>query len=48
MQVEDPWASEYLKYQEMGFSREDVAMALGALGPNADQDSQVRLASAAL
>ena len=43
-QVEDPWASEFLKYREMGFSREEVAMALGALGSDADQGNQVRLA----
>jgi hypothetical protein len=42
MQVEDPWTSEFLKYQDMGFSREEVGMALGALGPDADQESQVR------
>ena len=43
-QVEDPWTSEFLKYREMGFSREEVAMALGALGSDADQGNQVRLA----
>ena len=42
MQVEDPWTSEFLKYKELGFSHEEVGMALGALGPDADQDSQVR------
>lgn len=42
MQVEDPWTSEYLKYKELGYSHEEVGMALGALGPDADQDSQVR------
>ena len=42
MQVEDPWTSEFLKYKEMGFSHEEVGMALGALGSDADQDGQVR------
>jgi hypothetical protein len=42
LQVEDPWTSDFLKYQDMGFSREEVGMALGALGPDADQESQVR------
>ena len=42
LQVEDPWTSEFLKYQDMGFSREEVGMALGALGPDADQESQVQ------
>lgn len=41
LQVEDPWTSEFLKYQDMGFSREEVGMALGALGPDADRESQV-------
>lgn len=41
LQVEDPWASEFLKYREMGFSREEVGMALGALGSDTDQESQV-------
>ncbi|CAL5223826.1 g6402 [Coccomyxa viridis] len=40
LQVEDPWTSEFLKYKELGFSHEEVGMALGALGPDADQDSQ--------
>ncbi|CAK0739287.1 hypothetical protein CVIRNUC_001153 [Coccomyxa viridis] len=40
LQVEDPWTSEFLKYREMGFSREEVAMALGALGSDADQGNQ--------
>ena len=42
VQVEDPWTSEFLKYKELGFSHGEVGMALGALGPDADQDSQVR------
>ncbi len=42
MQVEDPWTSEFLKYKELGFSHEEVGMALGALGSDADQDGQVR------
>ena len=42
MQVEDPWTSEFLKYKELGFSHEEVGMPLGVLGPDADQDSQVR------
>ena len=40
--MEDPWTSEFLKYKELGYSHEEVGMALGALGPDADQDSQVR------
>lgn len=42
MQVEDPWTSETLKYTEMGFSREEVCMALAALGTDADKDNEVR------
>lgn len=41
MQVEDPWTSQVLKYTEMGFSREEVCMALAALGTDADKDNEV-------
>lgn len=41
MQVEDPWTSQILKYTEMGFSREEVCMALAALGTDSDRDDKV-------
>ena len=40
--MEDPWTQEILKYTEMGFSREEVCMAMAALGSAADRDDQVR------
>ena len=40
-QVEDPWASDILKHTEMGFSREEICMALAAFGAGADKDDQV-------
>jgi hypothetical protein len=41
-QVEDPWTSDILKFTEMGFSREEVCMALAAFGADASKDDQAR------
>ena len=40
--VEDPWTSDILKFTEMGFSREEVCMALAAFGADASKDDQAR------